>query len=98
MWPKYKLKKSFQNLITFHLKKIIFREKKIRNNFIFVPSARYGIVNILRCFGFNKSSKIAVGPFSNQCIYNSVGFVSLPIPSNLKVKFDAQLVSDFQLF
>ena len=93
MWTQYKLKKSFQTLITFHLKKLIsIDKKKISNKYIFVPSARYAIVNILKCFNFDKSSKVAVGPFSNQCIYNSVGYVSTPIPSNLKLKFDAQLV------
>ena len=92
MWPEYKLKKSFQNLITFHLEKLIKTEKKVSNKYIFVPSARYAITNILKCFNFNKLSKVAVGPFSNQCIYDSVGFVSSPIPSNLKLKFDAQLV------
>ena len=92
MWPKYKLKKSFGNLIRFHLRNIISLDKHVSKNYIFVPSARYAIVNILKCFDFTKKSKIAVGPFSNQCIYNSVGFVSLPIPSNLKLKFDAQLL------
>jgi len=92
MWPQYKLKESFKLLINFHLKKIISKKTKKSEKYIFVPSARYAIANILKCFNFNKLSKVAVGPFSNQCIYNSVGFVSLPIPSNLNVKFDAQLV------
>ena len=92
MWPKYRLRESFQNLITFHLKRLISIDKNISRKYIFVPSARYAITNILICFNFDKSSKIAVGPFSNQCIYNSVGFVSLPIPCNLNLKFDAQLI------
>ena len=92
MWPSYKIKDSFKNLLSFHLKKIALTDKKISSKYIFVPSARYAITNILMCFNFNKLSKIAVGPFSNQCIYNSVGYVSMPIPSNLDINFDAQLV------
>jgi len=92
MWPRYRLKESFKNLIAFHLKKIISIEKKNQTKHIFVPSARYAIANILKCFNFDKISKIAVGPFSNQCIYNSVGFISSPIPSNLELKYDAQLI------
>ena len=92
MWPKYKFNKSFNDLIKFHLKKLISPSSVKNENYIFVPSARYAIANILKCFDFDKTSKIAVGPFSNQCIYNSVGFVSLPIPSNLEINFDAQLI------
>lgn len=92
MWPNYNLKKTFLNLITFHLEKLVNNNKKINDKYIFVPSARYAIANILKCFNFNKLSKVAVGPFSNQCIYSSVGLVSSPIPSNFDLKFDAQLV------
>lgn len=92
MWSKYNFTENLKNLTVFHLKKIISVEKKKYRKHIFVPSARYGIVSILNCFKFKKSSKIAVGPFSNQCIYSSVGFVSTPIPSNLKIKYDAQLI------
>jgi putative PLP-dependent aminotransferase (TIGR04422 family) len=92
MWPQYKLKESLQNLIIFHLKKIISIDKKIKSNCIFVPSARYAIANILKCYNFDKMSKIAVAPFSNECIYNSAGYVSTPIPSNINTKFDAQLI------
>ena len=60
MWPKYKLEKSFGDLIRFHLRNIISLDKHVSRKYIFVPSARYAIVNILKCFDFNKESKIKI--------------------------------------
>ena len=92
MWPKYRYSKSFYDLLIFNLQKLFSLKDIKEENYIFVPSARYAIASILNCFKFQKKDKIAVGPFSNQCIYNSVGFVSTPVPSNINTEFEAQLI------
>tara|TARA_Y100001935_G_scaffold255448_1_gene268536 strand:- start:1900 stop:2829 length:930 start_codon:yes stop_codon:yes gene_type:complete len=92
MWPKYRYSKSFFDLLIFNLQKLFSFEDIKEGNHIFVPSARYAIANILNCFEFQKKDMIAVGPFSNQCIYNSVGFISTPVPSKMNTEFEAQLI------
>ena len=95
MWPKYKFSYALKNISNFYFNKIFRNEisqTHLNKNFVVVSSGRAAIVNILKCFQFDRHSKIAVGPFTNQCIYNSAGFVCSPVLSNINVNFDAQLI------
>lgn len=92
MWPKYRYSKSFFDLLIFNLQKSFSFKNVKEENHVFVPSARYAIANILNCFEFQKKDMVAVGPFSNQCIYNSVGYISTPVPSKMNTEFQAQLI------
>lgn len=95
MWPNYKPSYVFNNLLNFSLKRIV-KQESININFykncIPFSSGRSAIINILKCYNFQRHAKIAVGPFSNECIYSSTGNVASPILSNQKSNYDAQLI------
>ena len=92
IWPKSNFLYNL-SLIDKYIKSFFLKSDKIEKNFLIFSSARSSIYNILKCFNFNRDHIVAVGPYTNECIYNSVGAISNPVLSKfIKKKPDVQLI------
>tara|TARA_B100000963_G_scaffold355769_1_gene374633 strand:+ start:2632 stop:3579 length:948 start_codon:yes stop_codon:yes gene_type:complete len=92
-WP------NKQKKIKFHLnkKKIIDVENFIKNQFqnsypLYFSSGRSAIVSCLKSFNLKRESIVGFSPYSNACIFQTLGNISTPVALNMKEDFDACLI------
>ena len=92
-WPnkKKKIRLKFNKV---SLEQVEERYKKKINwkYLLYFSSGRSAIVSCLKSFQLKRDNKVGFSPFSNACIFRTVGEVSTPIPLNMKENFNACLL------
>ena len=92
-WPNRQKKIKFY----FNKKKIDDVENFIKNKFInsyplYFSSGRSAIVSCLKSFDLKRESIVGFSPYSNACIFRTLGNISTPVALNKKEDFDACLI------
>ena len=92
-WPN----KQKKIQIRFNKKKIEDVEEAVKKVFIgtlplYFSSGRSAIVSCLKSFNLKRESYVGFSPYSNACIFRTVGNISTPVALNQNVEFDACLI------